>query len=208
MSPLKILGFIVSHLVPPAIAIGIVAPCIIWWMDDTPPLTVYGHHLQTPVVDRLGNLAVTYDAEFHRRCTGVGRRTFVDSTHFRMPINPYYFRFGIAANGDPVPLGKRMQFPVAASVPDATAPGRTTYQNVTDFYCNPLQLALRGTRFDRHITFRYPVIEFTVSPDRSLRIIPPKTLFKPVYEYPDALEEMPSTTPPSPEDDDAQRIGR
>ena len=185
-----------TEIVGAAVAVLIVGPLAWWAMDRDPPLRVLGSPdvIGSQPVARGALLKVRYRAVYLRRCSGEGRRVFVDATHHVMSIDPYQFRDGIGRDGRPVALGLlRDQPAVSAAVPYGAAPGPARYQNVTQFYCNPLQKALR-----RGITFRYPIVDFIIDARSVDKIEAPAMLFAPVPQASDAAEILGDEAPPPP----------
>ena len=92
-----------------------------------------------------------------------------------IPAESYSFRDGIGRNGQPVPLDNPQWVAVEAVVPGQATPGAAEYQNVTDFFCNPLQRYLR-----MGIPFAYPLIRFMVTDAPPVLARAPVTAFQPV----------------------------
>ena len=99
------------------------------------------------------------------------------------PAERYSFRDGIGRNGQPVPLDNPQWMTIKATIPAQATPGAATYQNVSDFFCNPLQ------RYLQHgIKFAYPLIRFRVTDAPIMAAQPPLTAFLPLQKDVDLRE--------------------
>ncbi len=155
----------------------VLVPPVAWWsFDRSPAISVDQFELLTSDVPRGGSLKVKYHVNFLRRCSGDGTRHFVDAAGVPIPAEVYSFRDGIGRNGQPVPLDNPQWVPVEAIVPGQATPGDAQYQNVTDFFCNPLQRYLRRLG----IPFAYPLIRFRVTDAAPVVARAPVTAFRPV----------------------------
>ena len=157
------------------LAVAVVPPVAWWTMDRSPAISVDAVEVLTTNVPRGGSLKLRYHINFLRRCSGDGNRFFLDAAHVPIPAASYSFRDGIGRNGQPVPLDNPQWVGVEAVVPGQATPGAAEYQNVTDFFCNPLQRYLR-----LGIPFAYPLIRFTVTDAPPVLARPPVTAFQPV----------------------------
>lgn len=159
----------------PLLALAIV-PLTVWWsLDNSPAVAVDDVRIITPQVARGGSLEVSYHINFLRRCSGNGTRYFVDAAGEPIPAESYKFRDGIGRNGQPVPLDNPTWVTVRAVVPGRATPGRADYQNVSEFFCNPMQ-----RYFQRGIRYAYPLIRFQVTDGPIVSAQPSITAFKPV----------------------------
>ena len=188
-----------TEIIGAAVSLFVVAPLAWMALDDDPAIRVVNYKVLANPVPRGGSLLVQYRAAFLRRCSGKGQRVFVDITNHVMSIDPFEFRDGIGSDGRPVRLGIEQEMTVSRSaVPYAAAPGPAHYQNITEFYCNPLQKALRG-RWGMSVPFKYPVVSFEISPAFATRIEPPQSIFGAVHEdSSDASEILSDQAPPPP----------
>ena len=178
----------------------VLAPPAAWWsLDRSPAIEVDAFRIETPDVARGGSLEVSYHTTFFRRCSGDGNRYFIDAAGVPIPAERYRFRDGIGRNGQPVPLDNPQWMTIKATVPAQATPGAATYQNVSDFFCNPLQRYLQ-----KGISFAYPQIHFRVTDGPIVTAQPPVTAFLPVQHDVDLRERAklvsPSANPPSQRD--------
>ena len=166
-----------------ALALILVPPATWWAMDQSPAIEVDAFRIVTPQVARGGSLEVAYHTTFFRRCSGDGNRFFVDAAGVSIPAERYSFRDGIGRNGQPVPLDNPQWMTIKATIPAQATPGAATYQNVSDFFCNPLQ------RYLQHgIKFAYPLIRFRVTDAPIMAAQPPLTAFLPLQKDVDLRE--------------------
>ena len=166
-----------------ALAVVLVPPATWWAMDQSPAIEVDAFRVITPQVARGGSLEVAYHTTFFRRCSGDGNRFFVDAAGVAIPAERYSFRNGIGRNGQPVPLDNPQWMTIKATIPAQATPGIATYQNVSDFFCNPLQRYLQ-----RGIKFAYPLIRFQVTDAPIMAAQPPLTAFLPTQQDVDLRE--------------------
>ena len=171
------------------LAVVIVPPAAWWWLDRSPAISVDGYEVATPNVPRGGSLKIRYHVNFLRRCSGDGNRLFKDAAGVSIPAESYKFRDGIGRNGEPVPLDNPQWVSVESIVPVTATPGKAQYQNVSDFFCNPLQRFLQ-----RGVDFTYPLIRFNVSDSPPVEAKASVTLFRPVERDVD-VHERASVTP-------------
>ena len=176
-----------------ALALILVPPAAWWAMDQSPAIEVDAFRVITPQVGRGGSLEVAYHTTFFRRCSGDGNRFFVDAAGVSIPAERYSFRDGIGRNGQPVPLENPQWMTIKATIPAQATPGDATYQNVSDFFCNPLQRYLR-----RGIKFAYPLIRFQVTDAPVVAAQPPLTAFLPLQQDVDLRERAKLVPQPSP----------
>ena len=159
----------------PLLAFAVVPPTVWWSLDNAPAIRVDRYELVTPAVPRGGGLEVRYHTTFLRRCSGTAARYFVDAAGESIPAESYQFRDGIGRSGEPVPLDNPTWVPVRAVVPGRATPGSADYQNVSEFFCNPLQRYLH-----LGISFAYPLIRFDVTAAPVVAAQPPITAFQPI----------------------------
>lgn len=190
-----------------AVALVIFAPLMWMAADREPPIIIRGHQGPAQPVDHGASLKPSYDGEWLRRCSGSSQRVFVDAAHVIYRVDPYEFRDGIGADGRPITLRRRALLPpVRAPVPTGAATGPATYQAITNFYCNPLQ-KMFGKRWPDlfSITFRYPVVDFTIGPGLVTKIEPPTSAFAPVPPDGDEREILSDEVPPPPREPNGVR---
>ena len=174
-----------------ALALILVPPGAWWGLDRSPAIQVDAFRLLTPEVARGGSLEVAYHTTFLRRCSGDGNRFFVDAAGVSIPAERYSFRDGIGRNGQPVPLDNPQWMTIKATIPAQATPGMGIYQNISDFFCNPLQRYLQ-----LGIKFTYPLIRFQVTDAPITAAQPPITAFLPVPQDFD-LRERAKLVPPA-----------
>lgn len=181
-------------LVARLLAVLVVPPSVWWGVDTSPAIAVDKVDVVTPEVARGGNLKVRYHTTFYRRCSGKAMRYIEDAAGRPTEAAAYEFRDGIGRNGQPVPLDNPQWITVEATIPDAAPPGAALYQNVSDFYCNPLQRFLR-----RGVRFAYPLVHFEILNAHVAHAEPAVTAFRPVDTGYD-LRERANAIVPEPSD--------
>ena len=122
----------------------------------------------------------------------MGTAFFLDAAGVSIPAERYSFRDGIGRNGQPVPLDNPQWVMIKATIPAQATPGDATYQNISDFFCNPLQRYLQ-----KGIKFAYPLIRLRVTDAAIMTAQPPVTAFLPVQHDLDLRERAGMILPSS-----------
>lgn len=161
-------------------AVTIVGPIAWWAMDKAPALEIVRVESPAAPVDQLGALRLRYTAVYKRGdCSGEGQRKFVDVSGRATWTEPYEFRTGLGYDGRPVQLGKPVDLPPVSITVPRMAPGAATYENLTRFYCNPLQKLLGRQWPAFSIAMRLPQIDFTVADRVAAHPEPSTHIFQP-----------------------------